>query len=322
MDAGSARNAGLDADVEYALAPLRKHRRRARMIFFIGSAVFAAMAAAVLWAFVGTWPEVAVSAALSILAGGAYVAHQPLAGIDKRIRRIVEPAILSPHNLKTAGMSVPEVLIDPFTQLGLVPAGESAQAGHRYESAVDDLWIEEVRIYDFGHDVVRNRHKRLVFFGQFLQRSLSGYDGEPFILLPRKYEISSQVRHQRDLFLGDQFLRSEHKDSDLSRHFQVWGRKSVAGDIVPPDICAAAIEAKACFPANQLAVAVTQRGEGEWQLRIIADIGALYRTERNLDAPLDAETLVDFQNKLKALMKAQAIMAAALSGQISGSAVK
>ena len=153
------------------------------------------------------------------------------------------------------------------------------------------------------------------FFGQLLQRPIDEYAGEPFILLPRKYEISSQTRSERDVFLGEAFLRRERTDRELSAHFQVWARKEAEGDIVPEHLRVAAIAAQSLFPRNQLGIAVTAGPVGHHTLRMIVDCGALYRSNRNLDAPLDTETLAEFQDKLKNLMRAQDILATALKDQ-------
>jgi len=316
MDSSSPKAKIPSSDIAWQeIELLRHHRRRAKRMFFVGSLLFAILAAAILLWISEYSIEFAVSLAFSVIAGGAYFAHQPLAGIDRRIREILEPTVLEPFGLIPAGASDGHVLIAPFMDLGLVPEAIANLTAHRYESAGEPcVWIEEARLFGLGHDVGRDHSRRLLFFGQLVERTIERFSGDAFVLLPRKYRIDSLRVAARDELLGQPFDRKTLYDKRLTKYFQVWGGKTIVGyDVVPRELVDAAIASAALFPKNQLGIALTP-GIGEsWSLRMIVDFGALYRSERNLDAALDPEVIAEFRGKLARLMEAQEILAASIA---------
>ena len=316
MDSSSAKPRVQSDDIAWQQIELLRHRRsKAKKLFFIGALVigmfsffFAGWVAQYSFGF-------AFSLAFSGVVGGAHFAHQPLAGIDRRIREILEPTVLEPFGLFPAGASDGHKLLAPFTSLGLVPESIENLTAHRYESAGEPrVWIEEARLFGVGHDVGRDNSRKVLFFGQLVERLIDRYSGDAFVLLPRKYRIDSLRVAARDEFLGQPFDRKTHFDERLTKYFQVWGRKTIMEhDVVRPELVDAAIAAAALFPENQLGIALTPGNGENWTLRMIVDFGALYRSQRNLDAALDPEVIAEFRDKLGHLMEAQAILAAAIA---------
>ncbi|WP_421792159.1 hypothetical protein [Hyphobacterium sp.] len=312
MMASRAKRKLLDTQVELKLAPIRKERARTKRLFFIGSIASVGLGTAIGFLIYSYWPGAAIFTGLAVAAAGANFAHRPLAGIDRKIRRLVEAAMLEPYGLDSVDSVFADDKTPVIAELGLVPRGLEYKHAHRYQSKALGLSIEELRIKGMPMETPVGRVPRILFYGQVLERTLDSLEIEPFILLPRRYEITSQIRHQRDLFLADAYLRSERKDVALSQYYQVWGRKSVEGDIVPDRIREAAIKARYLFPQNQLAISVTRHPQTGWSLHMSVDIGGLYRTEKSVDAPLADETLAYFHDNLRALMQAQQLILDAL----------
>lgn len=164
MPVDRASDPSLDPQLEIILAPLRQKRQRAKRIFILGSLPFIALGFVLGMMIYPYWGEAAFVTAILVMAGGAHFAHQPLAGIDKRIRELIEPAVLAPYQMRPAGYSDPRKLVAPFAALGMVPVGIDALSAHRYEQPESGLWVEEIRVYGIGHDINRDNRRRLLFF--------------------------------------------------------------------------------------------------------------------------------------------------------------
>jgi len=312
------------AKINHLLMPVRgrfKNAMRKFLLIGFGSAIFASI---VVWFLSFLSPILLLGIWVLIAGAGASLGHQSLERVSREVREIVEPTMMSAFSLVPAEECEDQQFAMAFNQLGLFAYGEYLDTTLAYESSDKrGLQLQELEVTRLVYDAALRRMKyRVVFVGQTLQGFVDQYDGEPFLLIPRSFEIESLRVGERNAFLGEDFDRKTKTDREMSKHFQVWGRKQFGGEVVSETIRKGIIEAAEMFPRNQISIGVTSDESCRLILRMSVDLGALYARESSANAPIDDAVIQKFQKKLsKLLLCYDLIREAVMSGQSQNSNV-
>lgn len=305
-------------EIAFRLAAFRARFDDANRIFMLGGfvAVVLACGAAIVTL---QWSLFAAALVwLAIASIGSWLAHIPLGSVSREISSTVEPLVLQSFELTVEPVSYGDELHLPEHELGLLPYGEQTDILAKYcRTGRSGFILRELDVFKLvggDHDdqnLGPPRYRR-VFIGPVITGTVRAYPGDPFLLLPRRYEINSVRVAARNAFLGEKFER--RPDHPLSNCFQVWTGSSAASDGLSSDVLAAARYVHDQFRGNQVAIALTAGGDGVYTLRTAVDFGVLYRKDSHAVAALDPEVIELFAANLSRCIDAFETMRNALAG--------